>query len=469
MNDTICAVSTPAGVGGVAMVRLSGPQAKETALKFMPSVKDFTPRRATFAGFHFIDAVGTSSLRQRSLLDEVVATYFPAPHSYTGEEVMEISCHGSLYVQQAILQCLIDEGTRLAEPGEFTRRAFLSGRLNLSQAEAVADLVDSVNAASHRLAISQLRGGYCKELSDLRAKLLELTSLLELELDFSEEDVEFADRHQLIGLVDVISKKTNALCDGFRLGNAIKKGVPVAIAGRPNVGKSTLLNALLKEDRAIVSSVPGTTRDTIEDSLTLEGIQFRIVDTAGLRNSDDVIEREGIARSIKAVEKAQIVLYLVDASMKTEIVEYEFKDFCRQASVMGKNVVLIFNKSDAAPSGGMRGVASAPQMGERAYQTLRVSAKFGDGIGELEHMLVEAVRSQMPPDDTLVTNLRHFEALGHIRDAMQHVDEGLRQKVPADLVSIDLRAALHYLGEITGEVTANEVLGNIFSRFCVGK
>lgn len=464
-NDTICAVSTPAGVGGIAVVRLSGPRAQEGVLPFLRSgsvaalgtrVVALSPRRATFVSF-VVDG---------KLLDEVVVTFFAAPHSYTGEDVVEVACHGSLYVQQMMLQTLVNAGLRLAEAGEFTRRAFLNGRMDLSQAEAVADLIDSTNVTSHQLAISQLRGGYSKELTLLRERFVELASLLELELDFSDEEVEFADRCQLRRLTSELQSKVAALCSSFALGNAIKQGVPVAIVGRPNVGKSTLLNALLHEDRAIVSDIPGTTRDTVEDNITLDGIGFRFVDTAGLRNSDDIIEKEGMQRSIHAAEQAQIVLYVVDASQSIEAARQEIAQLCHRARMDGKHLLLLRNKADLCAEQESPRKAQDSCAGVEEYV---ISAKSGWGIEALAEKLVQLVREQMPQNATLVSNLRHYEALKRIGDSLVHVRKGLDQQLPADLVVIDLREALYYLGQITGQVTSDEVLGAIFSRFCVGK
>lgn len=428
VNDTIVAVSTPAGVGGMATVRVSGPEALAVCLKHL-SAQELLPRHATYC--HFDD------------LDDVVAVYLP--RGYTGEETVEVSCHGSLYLQEALLQVLVDSGARLAEPGEFTRRAFLNGRLDLSQAEAVADLVEAVTPVQHQLAVSQLRGGYAQELKSLRQQLLDLTSLLELELDFSQEDVEFADRAELRRLLAAINRQLTTLIASFREGNALKRGVPVAIVGRPNAGKSSLLNALLHDERAIVSEIPGTTRDTVEECVTREGITFRFIDTAGLRHSTDAVETMGIERSRKAVADARIVLYVHDSTQPWE---------SPQVDLDGKKVIVVFNKSD---------------IGRQPTQdAISASAKTGEGIEDIVAAMVDEIRRNQS-SDTLLTNARHYEAMCRVRQALADVDTGLASGIAADLLAVDLRDALYHLGTITGEVTSEEVLGNIFSRFCIGK
>lgn len=449
-HDTIVAIATPVGVGGIAVLRLSGADAH--ALAESHCAVSFSPRRATFALFK----------DKGTLVDEVVVTYFPAPHSYTGEDVVEISCHGSLYVQQAILQSLIDSGARMADAGEFTQRAFLNGRLDLSQAEAVSDLINSTNQSTHALAISQLRGGYADRLKELRQQFVELASLLELELDFSEEDVEFADRHQLRTIVEDLKRECSVLAESFQQGNAIKNGVPVAIIGRPNVGKSTLLNALLGEDRAIVSDIPGTTRDTVEDTITLQGITFRFVDTAGIRHSDDAIESAGIQRSITAARKARIVLYVVDAAASEKQVSAEIDEISSQISLLDKQLIILRNKSDLVPS-------EPPQK-----DSIFISAKYGEGIDELKARLLQDVMGSLEShvvqtSSAIVTNQRHYEALHSILGILPCIGEGIDTHLPADLVVVDIRDALYHLGTITGQVTSPEILHTIFSQFCVGK
>lgn len=445
MSRTIAAVSTPPGIGGIAVVRLSGPDAIPIASRHVSLPAD--GRSHSLSPFR----IG------HTLLDEVVVTLFPAPHSYSGLDTVEFSCHGSLYVQQALLQALLDSGASLAEPGEFTRQAFLNGRLNLSQAEAVADLIDSTNAASHRLAISQLRGGYAHLLAQLRQQLVDLTALLELELDFSDEDVEFADRRQLRSLVAELQHNITRLVDSFSLGNAIKRGIPVAIVGKPNVGKSSLLNALLDDDRAIVSPIPGTTRDTIEETLTLDGLSFRFIDTAGLRRTDDPIETIGRDRAIQSIRRATVILFVRDA---TEPFSPAFLDEVHQLldgiPQQDKITFIVHNKADLTPPPYPSGIA--------------LSARTGQGLDQLKQHLVQAVRQRMDhTEGVMLTNLRHLEALRQVQQALNHVEQGLADNLPADLVAIDLRDALHHLGTITGQVTSDEVLGTIFSRFCIGK
>ena len=442
--DTIAAISTPHGIGGIAVVRLSGPDAFAIASRHLKSPGAAHPQ---------LFRIG------EKVLDQVIATAYHAPHSYTGDDTVEISCHGSLYVQQTLLQALLDSGARLAEPGEFTRRAFLNGKLNLSQAEAVADLIDSTNAAAHSLAVSQLRGGYAKELETLRQQLVDLTALLELELDFSDEDVEFADRSRLHSLASQIYTRVTALRESFHMGNAMRRGIPVAIIGRPNAGKSSLLNALLHDNRAIVSDIPGTTRDTIEETFVIEGMSFRIIDTAGLRHSDDPIETLGIQRTLTTVAQADIVLYVHDASQSYGHALADLQELQDRLSLKDKHLFIVNNKIDLVPE-----TLTAP------YRTFPISAKEGTGLDALTSALAKAAQTDLAQaPDVMLTNVRHYNALGHVEQALLHVAKGLADHLPADLVVIDLRDALHHLGTITGQVTSDEVLGTIFSRFCIGK
>ena len=439
-NDTIVAIATPVGVGGIAVVRISGPEALSIAEKHLtPSSNPLAPRHATYCRFEN--------------LDDVVAVYYPK--GYTGEPTVEISCHGSLYVQQALLQALLDSGARLAEAGEFTLRAFLNGRLNLSQAEAVADLIDAVTPAQHRLAVSQLRGGYADELKALRQQLLDLTSLLELELDFSQEDVEFADRTRLMQLVETLNLRVDRLRGTFRQGNALKRGIPVAIVGRPNAGKSTLLNALLRDHRALVSDIPGTTRDTIEESFIIDGIAFRLIDTAGLRHSDDPLEAMGVQRSIDTVAQADIVLFVYDATAPRSEALDDLRRLQECIPFHDKHLFLVANKIDLLAT-------------DCPANTIALSAKQGTGIGRLTQALAR-VAGTTRTDDVILTNERHYEELGCVDQALRQVALGLADGIPADLVAVDLRDALYHLGSITGEVANDDILTHIFSRFCVGK
>ena len=438
---TIAAISTPTGIGGIAVIRLSGDEAKSIAERF---VKPLTDHRVVYSPF-VVDG---------ETLDEVMATYLQAPHSYTGDNTVEIACHGSLYIQQAILQQLLQAGARMAEPGEFTRRAFINGRLNLSQAEAVADLINSTSEASNKLAISQLRGGYQQKLKTMRQELLDLTALLELELDFSQEDVEFADRSRLLTLTESIESEASRLVESFRTGNAVKNGIRVAIVGNPNVGKSSLLNALLDDDRAIVSNIPGTTRDTIEDTLTIDGHLIRFIDTAGIRQSDNPIEQAGIDRSRKAAKEADVVIYVQDAT-----------DCQSTPNIPDTQATIIaaINKCDLIEASSGQQAAGS----HSSIQAFNISAKTGMGLEELKQAIVTPFKEV--GDSAMLTNLRHYEAMKRLLDAIRLVKQGLQSETPSDLVAIDLRDAIHQIGTITGEVTTDEILGTIFSRFCVGK
>ena len=443
-QDCICAPATPAGSGALGVIRISGKGTKGIVSRI------FSPKNAASA-MHDRQVRFGEITDGGECLDEVLLCTFSAPHSYTGEDMAEISCHGSAYIMQRMLELLIRNGCRMAEPGEFTRRAFLNGKMDLSQAEAVADLIASDSRASHQLAFSQMRGGYAQELRTMRDELVRMVSLLELELDFSEEDVEFADRNQLKELNSTLSGKVERLIGSFRMGNAVKQGIPVAIVGAPNVGKSSLLNALLNDDRAIVSPIPGTTRDTIEETMTLEGILFRFVDTAGLRQSEDPIEAMGTERSLKAMEKAQLILRVRAAGETSSL-----PSWAERPTPATQKVLDVCNKCDLVPPPYPPGIA--------------VSALTGEGLPALKQQLVQAVRDLLPPTDgILLTNLRHYEALQKVQAALQEVQAGLACGHTPDLLSIDARNAIRHLGEITGEVTNNDILNEIFSNFCIGK
>jgi tRNA modification GTPase len=465
MNDTIAAISTPSGQGAIAIIRLSGPD----SFKIIQSLFHLSGKRKVFTmavskGLHH----GWIRSGER-LIDEVVISHYTAPGTYTGEDLIEISCHGSTYIQQEILRLLIDSGARLARPGEFTERAFLNGKMDLTQAEAVADLIASSGAAAHRLAIDQMRGGFSDELARTRADLLNFVSLIELELDFAEEDVEFVDRSLLKTLTNVIIDRISGLINSFELGNAIKSGVPVAIAGESNVGKSTLLNALLKEDKAIVSEIAGTTRDSIEDSIHLGGIEFRFIDTAGIRETTDQIETMGIDRSYRQIEKARIILLVADATAAKE------SSIPRISEIIGRvrddqHLLVLVNKSDVDPGRAMEFQKEVEEVVGYQLSVIRISAKYGDGMKELEEELLRLINfKSLEESNVVVTNVRHYEALTKAQTALFRTLSGLNMGTTGDFLSQDIREAMHYLGEITGQISTDEILGNIFQHFCIGK
>lgn len=476
-NDTICALATAPG-GALAVIRISGPE----ALTIANSVCSRIPANAPANTIHYAHIVappqGTSA-ESLTLIDEVLVSVFHAPHSYTGEDSVEISCHGSRYIVQQILDLLIDKGCRMAEPGEYTMRAYLNGKLDLSQAEAVADLIASTNSATHQIALSQLRGKFSTELARLREQLLKLTSLLELELDFSDhEDLEFADRSELLSLAITIEQHISRLAQSFKTGQAIKQGVPVAIIGKTNVGKSTLLNRLLKDDRAIVSDIHGTTRDTIEDTVDINGVTFRFIDTAGIRQTTDAVEQIGIERTFAALEKARIILWILDDKpTESEIAEI------RQHSE-GKRLLIVQNKIDITTTD------SSPLVTNIDAPFLKISAKSGYGITELESAIYTAADiPSIKKNDIIITSARHYDALIRANDSIRRVIEGMGAQLidenwsiptpqssiandilPSDLLAEDLRQTISILSEITGgAITTDEVLGNIFQHFCVGK
>ena len=450
-EETICALSTPQGVGGIAVVRVSGSQAWAIVSKLFS--KPFQPEQKRKALFGCI-------YDGKEILDEVVVTLFQGPNSFTGEDVVEIACHGSRYVQQRILQLLQENGCRMATAGEYTMRAYLNGRMDLSRAEAVGDVIASESAAAHKQAVHQMRGGFSKEIDGLRERLIHFASLLELELDFSEEDVEFVDRTQLLNLLNEILKVVVQLRDSFQLGNAIKNGVPVAIVGAPNAGKSTLLNALLNEERAIVSDIAGTTRDTVEEVLNVEGIQFRFIDTAGIRETSDTIEQMGIARSMEKVSHAQLVLLLVDVVNTSQAQIDEMLESIRSHARAEAKVLVVFNKIDSNPNF---------ELNVEGSNALRISAKEGSGISELRSWLVESFAPLLNESDTVVTNARHFESLRLAALSLEEVLNGMNLGVPSDLLTVDIRKTLYHLSEITGSISADDILHSIFGKFCIGK
>jgi tRNA modification GTPase len=460
LDDTICALSTAPGMGAIAVIRLSGPAAFDTIGRiFKPAEKSLDLKKVTSHTIHLGTITSGSSV-----VDEVLVSFFRTPHSYTGEDVIEISCHGSVYIQQKLLELLFSSGLRLAKPGEFTFRAFINGKFDLSQAEAVADLIASHADTSHQLAFHQMRGGFSRKIGALRQSLVDFAALIELELDFSEEHMVFADRADLRELLVHIDLELSKLIKSFSLGNVIKNGIPVAIIGKPNVGKSTLLNAILNEEKAIVSEIPGTTRDAIEDTIVIGGYSFRFIDTAGLRASEDVIETIGIERTWEKISEASIILYVFDATEQSfEDVTEAIADLRKPGDDKELNLVLIGNKLDKLkklPKGFKDFVE---------YETIFVSGKRKENIHLIAGHLVELVKKTNTSDQTIVSNSRHYEALQQAHASILSVTQGLNASISPDLLTVDIRKALYHLGEITGEITTDEILGAVFSRFCIGK
>lgn len=465
-EDTIAAPATVPGTGALTVIRVSGPDALRVAgnyLKLSSGSIESLPGYSIRYG-SFVNEEG-------ELVDEVLASVFRAPHSYTGEDSVEISCHASAYVASEVFRLLCRAGARMASPGEFTRRAFVNGKMDLAQSEAVADVISSTSSASLRVAMNQLRGGYSSELRSIRSSLVEIASLVELELDFSEEDVEFADRTRLASLLDEVLAKIDKLASSFRYGNAIRNGVPVAIVGAPNSGKSTLLNALLGDDRAIVSDVPGTTRDTVEETLVVDGILFRFIDTAGLRSSSDEVEKIGIERSYKKLAEASVVLALLDCTSPAEVNEALISDIVSRINPSSQNLIVLFNKVDIiAPNINVTLLNNDVSYSDSSTVKLYISGKTGFGLDLLKKALVSSQKAQTyNSDQTVVTNLRHYEALRNASDALGRVRHSLSSGLTSDLLAEDLRDAINHLGTITGEVTSDEILGEIFGRFCIGK
>ena len=460
INDTIAAPATIPGTGAVTIVRVSGPDALSVADSVV-SLRSGKIADSRGYSIHYGEVAG---------LDEVLVSVFRAPHSYTGEDSVEISCHASEYIASELLRRLIEAGARAAEPGEFTRRAFVNGKMDLSQAEAVADIISSSAEASHRIAYSQLKGNFSNELALLREQLLEMASLLELELDFSEEDVEFASRSRLQSLLNKTINHIEKLSGSFRIGNAIKKGVPVAIAGAANTGKSTLLNALLGEERAIVSDIAGTTRDTIEETLTIGGILFRFVDTAGIRRTDETVERMGIDRTFDAIDRAEIVLGVLDQSLPEAEILASAELLSEASKKAGARLIFVLNKADLWLNKSVISPNSFISLVENKEDIICASAKTGFGLDSLQNRLQQIVKARIGDENsTLVTNLRHYEALTESAASLRRARAALDAGVPSDLVAEDLRSALTSLGTITGTITTPDILQNIFSRFCIGK
>jgi len=472
LNDTIVALATPSGAGAIAVIRVSGPEALNiVAPLFKAKSKKVLDKQST----HTIH-LGNVMDGARTI-DEVLASVFRAPKSYTGEETVELSCHGSPYIQQEIIQLLIRKGCRSAEAGEFTLRAFLNAKMDLSQAEAVADLINSENAASHQMAMQQMRGGFSNEIQKLREELLNFASLIELELDFAEEDVEFANRDQFRDLVSRIQTVLKRLIDSFATGNVLKNGIPVAIVGEPNVGKSTLLNALLNEERAIVSEIAGTTRDTIEDEMSIGGVGFRFIDTAGIRETKDVVESIGIKKTFEKISQAQVVVYLVDSSQiavnRERLQEVRIEIEKIKNKFPQKPILIIANKMDRLAKEEVEilktKLEDISSHAERA-QFLLLSAKTNLGVEELKERLLEFVNTgALRNSDTIVTNSRHYAVLLKALEEINKVEDGLNADLSGDLLAIDIRQALHHFGEITGQITNDDLLGNIFANFCIGK
>ncbi len=463
-KETIVALATPSGAGAIAIIRLSGKDAISIAAQVFQSVsgKDITKQKShTLHLGHIVE--------DSKIFDQVLLSIFKGPNSYTGEHVVEISCHGSVFIQQQIIQLLLRKGAKMAQAGEFTLRAFLNGKIDLSQAEAVADLIASDNEASHQIAMQQMRGGFSNEIAKLREELLNFASLIELELDFAEEDVEFADRTAFYELINRIEFVLKRLIDSFAVGNVIKNGIPVAIVGEPNVGKSTLLNALLNEERAIVSDIAGTTRDTIEDELVINGIGFRFIDTAGIRETIDVVESIGIQKTFEKIEQAQVVLYLFE-SLKFQVSGSEYINEIEKVKNKYplKTLLVLINKVDLLTNDEISDIQK--QLETLNLKQILISAKQKVGIDELKNTLLSFVNTgALRNNETIVTNTRHYDSLLKALEEIQKVKWGLNSGISSDLMAIDIRSALFFFGEITGEVTNDELLGNIFANFCIGK
>ena len=457
-NSTICALSTPQGSGAIAVIRISG---KDTFKIVSGIFKSKSNKKLDVQNGYSIHL--GSIIEKEEIIDEVLISIFRSPRSFTGEDMVEISCHGSQFIQSKILQLLINNGAQMASPGEFTMRAFMNGKMDLTQAEAIADIINSKTKASHKVAMNQMKGGITEELRTLREKLLNFTSLIELELDFSEEDVEFANRTEFKALVYEIKSKIERLVNSFQLGNAIKEGIPVVIAGKPNVGKSTLLNHLLNEEKAIVSEIEGTTRDVIEDVVNIEGFLFRFIDTAGLRETIDTIEKLGIDRTHKNIDKADIVLFMIDASEKNDSIMAQVSNLTAETK---EKTILVFNKVDKLEkNNSLPNIDYFPE-----DKQVAISAYNGNGINNLiKCLLSQKTLNNYDENEVLISNTRHFDVLSKSLASIARVEDGIQQGIPTDLIAIDIRETLYHLGEVTGTITTDEVLGNIFKNFCIGK
>ena len=465
-EDTICAPATSIG-GAIAVIRISGLHSLNICDKiFFPLDKSIklTDRK----GFTII----LGDIRtEEEIIDEVLVSVFKSPHSYTGEDSAEISCHASPYVVKRILELLIRNGAVPANPGEFTQRAFLNGRIDLSQAEGVADIIKSATSSAHKIAINQMRGGFSSEIAKLRSELLNFASLIELELDFGEEDVEFADRKDLTRIITNVKELADRLSDSFSLGNVLKNGIPVAIVGKPNSGKSTLLNALLMEDKAIVSEIPGTTRDTIEDTIVIDGVEYRFIDTAGLRDTTDIIESLGIKRTHEKINQASVILLVDEITDTSESINRRIQAVRDLIKGSDKRLFVLINKTDQGNPAMQTGITENLHLTDTDTDTLLfISAREKTGLNELRSKLSDLVmKDKFSSDNIIITNIRHYEALQNVSESLGRVLTGLDEQIPEDLIAIDIRQAIHYLGEITGEITSDEILGNIFKNFCIGK
>jgi tRNA modification GTPase len=463
-EETICAPATTVG-GAIAIIRISGTQSLDICEKiFYPS--DGNIKLVDLKGFTIVYGEIRSA---DEVIDEVLLTVFRAPHSYTGENSVEISCHASQYIVRKILELLINHGAVTAKPGEFTQRAFFNGKMDLSQAEAVADIIASKTSSSHKIALNQMRGGFSAEISGLRQELLNFASLIELELDFGEEDVEFADRKELKSIIIRDKELADKLASSFKLGNVLKNGVPVAIVGKPNSGKSTLLNALLMEERALVSEIPGTTRDTIEDTIVIEGVEYRFIDTAGLRETSDIIEIMGIKKTHEKIDQASVILLIDEITDPAESINKRVQAIRELIRESEKRLIILINKTDTALEDQQTELKRKINL-EDKETLLFISAREKSGLEDLRLRLSEVVvKERLSSDDVIITNLRHYEALLRVSESLGRVMSGLEDQIPEDLIAIDIRQAIHYLGEVTGKITSDEILSNIFRNFCIGK